>query len=87
LTPEKAEVRIDVKVYTVDITPITIKPIFGDDIDFGSKIDYEVKDNQLIAKTPGQITPAAYIGEIVIVHEYRDKMYQANSIEFQPEDL
>ncbi|MGM0877982.1 MAG: hypothetical protein ACQEWV_25465 [Bacillota bacterium] len=87
LTTEKAEVRIDDKVYTVDITPITIKPKFGDDIGFGSIIDYEVKDNQLIAKIPGQITPAAYIGEIVIIYEYRDKMYQAKSIEFQPADL
>ncbi|MGX2959647.1 hypothetical protein JNUCC23_10345 [Peribacillus sp. JNUCC 23] len=76
------------KVSIVDITPLKIRPtnLFAD-IGFGSIIDYEVKDNQLIAKIPGQISPAGFIGEIVIVYEYRDKMYQAKSIEFQPVDL
>ncbi|USK30828.1 hypothetical protein LIT32_12310 [Bacillus sp. CMF21] len=85
LTNEKAEVKVADKVYAVDITPLEIKPenLF-DDIGFGSIIKYEVSDNQLIAKIPGQISPAGYIGEIVIVYEYRDKMYQAKSIEFQP---
>lgn len=88
LTTEKAEVRVEHKVYTVDIKPLEIKSenLF-DDIGFGSIIDYEVKDNQLIAKIPGQISPAGYIGEIDIVYEYRDKMYQAKSIEFQPVDF
>ncbi len=87
LTTEKGEVRINDKVYKVDITPITIKPKLGDEISFGSIIDYELRDNELIAIIPGQITPAAYIGEIVIVYEYQDKMFQAKSIEFQPANL
>ncbi|WP_066052099.1 hypothetical protein [Robertmurraya korlensis] len=61
LKTEKAEVRINDKVYTVDITPITFKPKLGDEISFGSIIDYELRDNQLIAILPGQITPAAIL--------------------------
>ncbi len=88
LSTEKAEISVGDKVSIVDITPLKIRPtnLFAD-IGFGSIIDYEVKDNQLIAKIPGQISPAGFIGEIVIVYEYRDKMYQAKSIEFQPVDL
>jgi hypothetical protein len=88
LSTEKAEVSVGEKVYIVDITPLKISPTnLFDDIGFGSIINYELKDNQLIAKIPGQISPASFIGEIVIVYEYRDKMYQAKSIEFQPVNL
>lgn len=88
LTSEKAEIRVIDKIYIVDITPLEINPrnLF-DDIGFGSIIDYEVKDNQLIAKISSQISPAGYFGEFFIVYEYRDKMYQAKSIEFQPADF
>lgn len=88
LTTEKAEVKIGDKVFLVDITPLEIQPssLFGD-IGFGSIIKYEVKGNHLIAKIPGQLSPAGFIGQIVIIYEYRDKMYQAKSIEFQQEDL
>lgn len=85
LTAEKAEIIVGDKKCTVDITPLEIKPenIF-DDIGFGSIVDYEVSDNQLIVSVAGQISPASFVGSIVIVYEYRDKMYQAKSIEFQP---
>jgi hypothetical protein len=85
LTAEKAEVTVGDKKCTVDITPLEIKQenLF-DDIGFGSIIDYEVRDNQLIVNIVGQISPASFVGSIVIVYEYRDKMYQAKSIEFQP---
>ena len=88
LSTQKAEVSVGNKVSIVDITPLKIRPSnLFEDIGFGSIIDYQVKDNQLIAKIPGQISPAGYIGEIVIVYEFLDKMYQAKSIEFQPADL
>jgi hypothetical protein len=82
LTAEKAEVIVRDKKY---ITPLKIKPenLF-DNIGFGSIIDYEVKDNQLIVTVDGQISPASFFGYIIIVYEYRDKMFQAKSIEFQP---
>ncbi|WP_226670765.1 hypothetical protein [Metabacillus litoralis] len=85
LTTKKAEVSVGDKKYIVDITPLEIKPanIF-EDIAFGSITDYEVKDNHLIVRVSGQISPASSIGEIVIVYEYCDKMYQAKSIKFQP---
>lgn len=85
LTAENAEVIVGDNKCTVDITPLEIKPenLF-DDIGFGSIIDYEVSDNQLIVSVAGQISPASFVGSIVIVYEYRDKMYQAKSIEFQP---
>jgi hypothetical protein len=85
LTSKRADIRIDNKAYSIDITPLEIKPtnIF-EDIAFGNITDYEVKDNQLVVRVSGQISPASSIGEIVIVYEYRDKMYQAKSIKFQP---
>ncbi|USK41822.1 hypothetical protein LIS77_25435 (plasmid) [Cytobacillus firmus] len=84
LTAKKAKVIVGDKECTVDITPLEIKSenLF-DDIGFGSIIDYEVRDNQLIVNVAGQISPASFVGTIVIVYEYRDKMYQARSIEFQ----
>lgn len=84
LTAEKAEVIVGNKKCTVDITHLEIKPenLFND-IGFGSIIDYDVRDNQLIVSVAGQISPASFVGSIVIVYEYRDKMYQAKSIEFQ----
>jgi len=85
LTSKKAKVIVGDKECSVDITPLEIKPenLF-DDIGFGSIIDYEVKDNQLIVSVAGQISPASFVGNIVIIYKYRDKMYQAKSIEFQP---
>lgn len=85
LTAKKAEVIVGDKECIVDITPLEIKPenIF-DDIGFGSLIDYEVRNNRLIVSVGGQISPASFVENIVIVYEYRDKMYQAKSIEFKP---
>ncbi|MED4018802.1 hypothetical protein [Sutcliffiella cohnii] len=85
LTAEKAEVIVGNTKCTIDITSLEIKPdnLFND-IGFGSIIDYDVRDNQLIVCVAGQISPASFVGSIVIVYEYRDKMYQAKSIEFSP---
>lgn len=85
LTPKKAEVIVDNQKCTIDITSLEIKPenMFND-IGFESIIDYGVRDNQLIVSVAGQISPDSFVGNIVIVYEYRDKMYQMKSIEFQP---
>lgn len=84
LSTKKAEIRIGDKVYNVDITPLEIKPTnLFEDVAFGGVIKYEIKDHQLISTISAQISPASFIGEIVIVYEYRDKMYQAKSVEFQ----
>lgn len=87
LSTKKAEVSIGNKKSTVDLSPLKIDPtnIF-EDIAFGGSVFYEVKDNQLIVTVSGQITPGRFVGEIVIVYEYRDKMYQAKSIEFHPKE-
>lgn len=85
LTTEKAEIRIGDKVHNIDITPLEIKSTnLFEDIAFGGVIKYEVKDHQLIATISAQISPAGFVGQLVIMYEYRDKMYQAKSIEFQP---
>lgn len=85
LTTELAEVRVDDKVYKVDITPLEIKPenLF-EDIGFGSVCEQEVNGKQLIASVTGQISPASFVGSIVITYEYHDKMLQVKSIDFQP---
>ena len=53
-----------------------------EDIGFGSVIDYEVINKNLMVRVSVQITPAMFVGDIVITYEYRDKMYQAKTIEF-----
>ncbi|MDQ0232692.1 hypothetical protein [Metabacillus malikii] len=85
LTAEYAEVIIGDKKCTVNINPMEIKSenLF-DGIGFGSIIDYEVRDNQLIVSIAGQITPGKFVGNIVIIFEDRDNMYQEKTIEFQP---
>lgn len=53
----------------------------------GNIINFEIKDNQLIPKIGGQISPAGgYIGDIQITYIFKDKMYQAKSIEFKPSE-
>lgn len=86
LTSNKASVSIGDKKYTIDIKHLDIQPghLF-DEIYFGNLINFEIKDNQLIAKLGGQISPVGgYIGEIQITYKFKDKMYQAKLIEFIP---
>ncbi|MDF2066900.1 hypothetical protein [Bacillus sp. Cr_A10] len=85
LTTEIAEIKVGDKVYKVNIRPLEVKPTnLFQDISFGSSIEYEVIDQLLTATISAQISPVGFVGQLVIVYEYRDKMYQAKSIEFQP---
>lgn len=87
LSTKEAEVRIGDKVSKVDLSQFDVRPIIlNKDVGFGSSIKYEVIDHQLTATISAQISPAGFIGEIVIVYEYRDNMYQAKSIEFKGSD-
>ncbi|MBN8194231.1 hypothetical protein JI667_19040 [Bacillus sp. NTK074B] len=83
LSNEEAEIRVGNKEYKVDITPFEIKAenLF-DDVGFGSIIDYEIINNNLMVKVSGQISPASYIGDVIVTYEYRDKMYQSKTIDF-----
>jgi hypothetical protein len=85
LTPTEAKISIGDKQHVVDISPVGIKPenVFKD-IYFGSIIKYEVENKHLIARLAAQVSPAHTIGEVIITYEYRDKMYQAKSVDFQP---
>jgi hypothetical protein len=88
LSTEKAEIIMDDKKWTVDLTPYNIKPenIF-DDIGFGSIIDYEVINNHLMVRVSGQVSPAMFVGDLIISYEYRQNMYQAKTIDFIPHNL
>jgi len=88
LLPNKANISIGDKKYTIDIKSLGIKPehLFAD-IYFGNIINFEIKDKQLIAKIGGQISPAGgYIGDIRITYMFKDNIYQAKSIEFEPHE-
>ena len=72
----------------MDIRHLNIPPehLF-EDIYFGNIINFEIKDNQLIANIGGQISPAGgYIGNIQITYMFKASMYQAKSIEFIPNE-
>lgn len=86
LTTEKAEIIIEDKVSIVDTTSIDSQHLF-EDISFGSIIDYEVINKNLIVRVSGQITPAMFVGDVIISYEYLNKMYQAKTIEFIPNHL
>ncbi|MBS4199162.1 hypothetical protein KHA93_05775 [Bacillus sp. FJAT-49732] len=85
LTLTAAKLSIGDKQYVVNISPVGIKPenIFKD-IYFGSIIKYELENNHLIARLAAQVSLAHSIGEVIITYEYRDKMYQARSVDFRP---
>ena len=57
------------------------------EIYFGSIIKYEIINHKLIATLHPQFSPGAFVGSVIITYEYRDKMYQAKSMEFQLADL
>lgn len=81
LTTEKAEIILGDKVFTVDTKSIKPSHLF-EDIYFGNIIDYEVMNKKLMVSVSGQITPAMFIGDMIISNEYQDEMYQAATIEF-----
>lgn len=85
VTTEKAEISVDDKKWTVDLTPFEIKPenLF-EDIGFGSIIDYVVINNKLMVRISGQVSPAMFVGDVIITYEYRQNMYQAKTIDFIP---
>ncbi|GAB0169784.1 hypothetical protein LSPCS325_32210 [Lysinibacillus sp. CTST325] len=88
LLPNKATISIGKKKFTINIKPLKIEPdhLFPD-IYFGNLINFEINDKQLIAKIGGQISPAGgSIGDIQITYMFKDKMYQAKSIEFNPNE-
>ncbi|KAB2334509.1 hypothetical protein F7731_14975 [Cytobacillus depressus] len=83
LTSEKAEIIVGDKVSIVDTKSIEPSHLF-EDISFGSIIDYEVINKNLMVRVSGQITPAMFVGDFIIVYEYCNKMYQAKTIDFIP---
>lgn len=81
LTTEKAEITVGDKISIVDTKSIEPSHLF-EDIGFGSIIDYEVIYNNLMVRISAQITPGMFIGDVVIVYENRNRMYQAKTINF-----
>ncbi|MGE7672828.1 hypothetical protein ACQKMV_04455 [Lysinibacillus sp. NPDC094403] len=90
LLPNKAIINIGKKKYVIDTKPLKIdtehEHLFPD-IYFGNIINFEINDHQLIAKIGGQISPAGgNIGDIQVTYMFKEKMYQAKSIEFKPNE-
>lgn len=87
LTPSKAEIIIGKKRYVINVKELKLLPgIMFNEIYFGSIINYGVNNNQLIATLHPQFSPGAFVGSVIITYEYRDKMYEVKSIEFQLEE-
>ncbi|MGE6517638.1 hypothetical protein [Lysinibacillus sphaericus] len=85
LTPTEVKLSIGDKHYIVDLRTLGIKPenVFKD-IFFGGIIEYEVENNNLIARLAAQVSPSYSIGKVIIIYEYRDRMYQAKFVDFHP---
>ena len=86
LLPNRATISIGDKNYTIDTRHFKVEPehLFQD-IYFGNQINFEINDSQLIAKIGGQIAPTGgSIGDVQITYVFKDKMYQAKSVEFKP---
>lgn len=87
LSADNATVSIGDKKYTIEIKSLGIQPeVLFSDIYFGNSVDFEIKDNQLVAKVGGIISPSGYIGIIEITYMFKNKMYQAKSIDFKPNE-
>ena len=87
ISSNEAAVIIGDKNYAIDIKSLEIQPeVLFSDIYFGNSVDFEIKDNQLVAKVGGIISPSGYIGIIEIKYMFKDKMYQAKSIDFKPNE-
>lgn len=89
LTPHEAVVTVGDKknVVNIDKFQISHENLFSD-VAFGNIVKFDIVDNQLLVSVPGQISPASFIGTIVITYEYKDMMYLAKKVEFGnvPED-
>ena len=88
LLPHKAIITIGKKKYAIDTQSLKIDPehLFPD-IYFGNIINFEINNHQLIAKIGAQISHVGgSIGDIQITYMFKDKMYQAKSIEFKPNE-
>ncbi|WEG14521.1 hypothetical protein PU629_09245 [Pullulanibacillus sp. KACC 23026] len=81
LTTEKAEIIVGDQVSIVDTKLINPSHLY-ETISFGSIIDYEVIHHHLMARVSGTIAPSAVIGDMIIVYEQRNNLYQAKSINF-----
>jgi len=89
LLPNKAIITIGEKEFAIDTKLLKIEPehLFAD-IYFGDLIDFEINNNQLIAKIGAQVSQVGgSIGNIEITYMLKDKMYQAKSIEFKPNNV
>mgnify|MGYP007003813374 CR=1 FL=1 len=82
LTKTESQISIDDRHFKMDIERLGINPNLFDNIYFGNIITFEVSDNRFIAKIGAQISPAGFIGDVLIVYEYRDEMYQASHLNF-----
>ncbi|MFC9539492.1 hypothetical protein ACFTQ7_06350 [Lysinibacillus sp. NPDC056959] len=88
LLSNKAIISMGEKKYVIDTKPLKIESnhLFPD-IYFGNLISFEINDNHLIVKIGGQISQAGgSIGDIQITYIFKDKMYQAKSIKFKPNE-
>ncbi|MGM0843999.1 MAG: hypothetical protein ACQEUT_03400 [Bacillota bacterium] len=87
LTPAKAEISIGNKHYSFNVKELKLLPeTLFEEMNLGSIINYEVKNNKLIATLHPQFSPGAFVGNIIITYEFRDNMYQAEKIEFKLEN-
>jgi hypothetical protein len=83
-----AEITIGKKQYLINVKELQFLPeTLFDEINFGSIIKYEVKNNKLSATLHPQFSPGAFVGNILITYKYRDNKYQAKSIEIQLKDF
>lgn len=62
----------------------SVKENWFSSIHFGNRISYNVLENRLTAYISGQISPTEYIGDVVIVYEYKNNLFQAAEIRFKP---
>ena len=53
-----------------------------DELGFGSIVRYEIRNNELVAELPAQLSPADFIGEATLTYSYRNGRYSPYRLEF-----
>ncbi|WP_409342702.1 hypothetical protein [Paenibacillus sp. MBLB4367] len=67
----------------IDPETIAAEPAnWFDKLAFGSIVRFEIRNNELVAEIPAQLSPADFIGEATLTYDYRNGRYSPYRIEF-----
>lgn len=86
ITKNNGNVNIKINVKGNIFTTIARESAAGlwaDDVIFGNHINYDVKNNKIIAKIGAQVSVSLYVGKIIIDYAFKNKNMEVTRIVFK----